>query len=627
MGRAGLTEVPKKYAGGGIEKEKKKKGRIGFLDWTNKSGFPIIDTVSKRNGNGGAKIPMDRKMAKTKLFLFLGIAAAVLIGNHLLGWSGYLESAGLLEELRRMADESPAAAAAVYMAVTVVGSVVLALPGIAFAVLSGVLFGPVLGTIYCLAAATLGAMAAFLAGRYFLKDSIKPAISRNPQLKKWLFDSAGNRTLVVLMVTRLVPLFPYNLQNFAYGITDISFWQYSFWSFVFMFPGTAMYTFGAAGLADGTRRGLYLGSAVLFAAAAMGAGLYLKKKYLRMSRQPDGDCGLNSGKKTEPAALQRAREQCVHCHRCQENCLFLKKYGLDLGDVEQLEKLAYHCFLCGACLDVCPVGIDGRELFLEMRRSQVSENGGVCRERGYGFLLAEKENYWFQNQKSAKGKRILFPGCNFPSYYPKTTKRLAELWEQKTGMGVWFDCCGKPVAELGLQEKETQILDRLAARLREAGAEELVTVCPNCYSYLKDRLPVRVTGIYEVLDELGIQKGRLETGTMFLPCPDRREKEWFSSLLPFFSQPPKEARSIQCCGFGGGAGKKEPELAVQMAKAGREGQEPLYVYCASCGGSLTGGGDRQVRHCLSELLGVSETADTAHSWMNRAKMKFWRRER
>ena len=100
-----------------------------------------------------------------------------------------------------MADESPAAAAAVYMAVTVVGSVVLALPGIAFAVLSGVLFGPVLGTIYCLAAATLGAMAAFLAGRYFLKDSIKPAISRNPQLKKWLFDSAGNRTLVVLMVT------------------------------------------------------------------------------------------------------------------------------------------------------------------------------------------------------------------------------------------------------------------------------------------------------------------------------------------------------------------------------------------------------------------------------------------
>ena len=167
MGRAGLTEVPKKYAGGGIEKVNRKKGRIGFLDWTNKSGFPIIDTVSKRNGNGGAKIPMDRKMAKTKLFLFLGIAAAVLIGNHLLGWSGYLESAGLLEELRRMADESPAAAAAVYMAVTVVGSVVLALPGIAFAVLSGVLFGPVLGTIYCLAAATLGAMAAFLAGRYF----------------------------------------------------------------------------------------------------------------------------------------------------------------------------------------------------------------------------------------------------------------------------------------------------------------------------------------------------------------------------------------------------------------------------------------------------------------------------
>ena len=53
-------------------------------------------------------------------------------------------------------------------------------------------------------------------------------------------------------------------------------------------------------------------------------------------------------------------DKCIHCHVCQENCSFLKKYGLDIGDTEKLNKLAYHCFLCGKCSEVCPVGIDGQ---------------------------------------------------------------------------------------------------------------------------------------------------------------------------------------------------------------------------------------------------------------------------
>lgn len=52
------------------------------------------------------------------------------------------------------------------------------------------------------------------------------------------------------MITRLVPLFPYNLQNFAYGVTDMPLKTYAVGTFLFMLPGTAMYTFGTAGLAD-----------------------------------------------------------------------------------------------------------------------------------------------------------------------------------------------------------------------------------------------------------------------------------------------------------------------------------------------------------------------------------------
>ena len=46
------------------------------------------------------------------------------------------------------------------------------------------------------------------------------------------------------MITRLVPLFPYNLQNFAYGVTDMPLKTYAVGTFLFMLPGTAMYTFG-----------------------------------------------------------------------------------------------------------------------------------------------------------------------------------------------------------------------------------------------------------------------------------------------------------------------------------------------------------------------------------------------
>ena len=165
-----------------------------------------------------------------------------------------------------MAQEHMAAAVFAYTAVTVIGCVVLTLPGVTFAILAGLLFGPVLGTLCCTVAATLGAMAAFLAGRFFLKDSIKPVVMKNKYLKKWLFDESGKNELFVLMITRLVPLFPYNLQNFAYGVTDIPFGTYSIYSFVFMLPGTAMYTVGTAGLADRENRVLYFSITAVLAA-------------------------------------------------------------------------------------------------------------------------------------------------------------------------------------------------------------------------------------------------------------------------------------------------------------------------------------------------------------------------
>ena len=193
-------------------------------------------------------------MKNKKLWIFIGLVAVILVLNHIFGWSSYLGDTDNLAFLKNMIQDNLPGAIAIYMAVTIIGSVVLALPGVTFAILAGLIFGPVLGTVLCTVSATAGAVLAFLAGRFFLRDSIRPAAMKNKYLKKWLFDESGKNQLFVLMITRLVPLFPYNLQNFGYGVTDISFVTYTVGSFVFMIPGTAMYTIGTAGVADAENR-------------------------------------------------------------------------------------------------------------------------------------------------------------------------------------------------------------------------------------------------------------------------------------------------------------------------------------------------------------------------------------
>lgn len=219
-------------------------------------------------------------MKKIKLIVFILLVAVILILDYRFGWSGYLGNLDNLGFLKEMVQQNLWQAMLIYLVVTVVGCVVLALPGATFALFAGILFGPWLGILNCLVATTLGASAAFLTGRFFLKDSIKPIVQKNRYLKKLLFDSNPKSELVVLMITRLVPLFPYNLQNFAYGITDISFWKYTIYTFVFMFPGVSFFTIGAAGLTATEGRVWYFAAAGVLCLLVMGAGYLLKKRYL-----------------------------------------------------------------------------------------------------------------------------------------------------------------------------------------------------------------------------------------------------------------------------------------------------------------------------------------------------------
>ncbi|MBO1049277.1 MAG: TVP38/TMEM64 family protein [Dolichospermum sp. DEX182a] len=106
---------------------------------------------------------------------------------------------------------------------------------------AGVIFGVTWGSIYVFIGATLGAIAAFLGGRYLAQGWVKEKIS---SYKKFaIIDKAVSKEgLKIVLLVRLSPLFPFNLLNYAFGITSVSFQDYLIGS-VGMIPGTIMYVY------------------------------------------------------------------------------------------------------------------------------------------------------------------------------------------------------------------------------------------------------------------------------------------------------------------------------------------------------------------------------------------------
>ena len=122
---------------------------------------------------------------------------------------------------------------------------ILFVPGAIFGLLGGVLFGPFWGTALNLAGATLGAAAAFLVARYVAADWVRRKASGRLDRLITGVEVEGWRFVAFV---RLVPLFPFNLTNYALGLTRISLKHYVLASLACMVPGTLAYTWlGHAG--------------------------------------------------------------------------------------------------------------------------------------------------------------------------------------------------------------------------------------------------------------------------------------------------------------------------------------------------------------------------------------------
>lgn len=170
-------------------------------------------------------------------------------------------------------------APAVFVLLWIVASV-LFLPGLAITIAGGLVFGAVWGSIWTTVGANLGAVAAFLIGRYAARGMVENLVIKNPALAK-IDHGVKKNGWRMLMVTRLVPIFPFNVQNYVYGLTDIPLRTYVIVTLPCMLPATIAYNFAAGSVRTGDfgKTLWYLGiAAVFFVLLSLIPG-WIRKRY------------------------------------------------------------------------------------------------------------------------------------------------------------------------------------------------------------------------------------------------------------------------------------------------------------------------------------------------------------
>ena len=184
---------------------------------------------------------------RLKLVAF-GIAVlALFVVGRALPLAEYLDR--MQQWLTDLGPAGPLAFICIYVVLTV-----LAFPGSPLSIVAGALFGGLWGTIYISIASTAGAALAFLLARYVARDSIAAWLGEKPQFQR-LERLTARRGAAVVAMTRLVPIFPFNLLNYGFGLTSVPFVTYAFWSWLCMLPGTALSVVGVDAVVTAVRQG------------------------------------------------------------------------------------------------------------------------------------------------------------------------------------------------------------------------------------------------------------------------------------------------------------------------------------------------------------------------------------
>lgn len=219
---------------------------------------------------------MQKNSAKASPIRLMLALAAIVVVVLLAGRFGLIDRLRDIEGLRLWFQELGAIGYLVYVFLYILVAVFM-LPASAVTIAAGITFGSVVGGVLALISATIGACVAFLLARYAARDMIVAKFGNNPLFKR-IENGVQENGTSFLILTRLVPVFPYNIQNYAYGLTSISLPTFALVSLITMAPGAFIYAYMAGEIVT---QGVSAGLLVQFAAAGLILfGVSLIPKYI-----------------------------------------------------------------------------------------------------------------------------------------------------------------------------------------------------------------------------------------------------------------------------------------------------------------------------------------------------------
>jgi uncharacterized membrane protein YdjX (TVP38/TMEM64 family) len=203
--------------------------------------------MNQNSGNISLKsvLPREAKvLSSLRIVMSVAIMGATLVAVRYLG-------AAPLRELLRWIAGLGSTAPLVFVPSYIVACLLL-IPGSILTLSAGFLFGVVRGSIYVSVAATIGATVAFLVGRYAARQWVAARLVSYPKFKA-VDEAVAHEGWKIVALTRLSPLFPFNLLNYAFGLTSVRVGDYVLASWAGTLPGTMVYVYLGSLAGDLTR--------------------------------------------------------------------------------------------------------------------------------------------------------------------------------------------------------------------------------------------------------------------------------------------------------------------------------------------------------------------------------------
>lgn len=357
--------------------------------------------------------------------------------------------------------------------------------------------------------------------------------------------------------------------------------------------------------------------------------------------------------------LKNNLEICVDCGLCYKVCPMMNSFGktpknilidIDNGKINY-DKIAYSCMLCNACTEVCPKGINLKEMFYNFRIKAYREN---LKDTSKKFNLRAVKGH--QNSSTSrlltskknnnKVQRVFIPGCSLSGYNNEIIFKIKDYLADNLGdIELVLECCGKPSKDIGNLELFESNLKKIENNFKDKGVVEIIVACENCYktfgSSLKD---VKVITLWEVINKIGIP-GELKNNYLNFneefalhdPCPIKKDyqihdsvrnilKELGVKIVEFENNRDK----TECCGCGGmvGVTNKELWLVQKNKRANSTDCKNIISYCESCINTFKTS-DKNTLHILDLIFNEDvikgkiksqKSISTINQWINRIKL-------